>query len=377
MGSKENKRTTKVWCDGCYDMVHFGHANQIRQAKAMGDYLVVGIHSDAEIAQHKGPPVFTQEERYKMVQGIKWVDEVVKGAPYTTSLEKLDEYGCDFCVHGDDITCTADGQDAYHFVKNANRYKECKRTEGVSTTNLVGRMLLMTKSHFNHGTPICSLDPQDIERTRSDSTTRSPYTGVSHFLPSSQKIVQFADGQEPNPGDRIVYAAGAFDMFHVGLLDFLEKAKELGEYVIVGLHTDQEVNRYKGSNYPIMNLHERVLSVLACRYVNQVIIGAPYNVTKELIKQFKIDVVVHGKTPITADKDGSDPYAVPKELCIYKEVNSCNNLTTADIVERIIRHKLEYEARNRKKELKEMKIIEALEKEKESEEEKQDSVKLL
>ena len=46
-----------------YDMVHFGHANSLRQAKALGDYLVVGVHTDEEITKHKGPPVFTQEER--------------------------------------------------------------------------------------------------------------------------------------------------------------------------------------------------------------------------------------------------------------------------------------------------------------------------
>lgn len=59
--------------------------------------------------------------------------------------------------------------------------------------------------------------------------------------------------------------AGAFDLFHVGHLDFLEKARAEGDYLIVGLHTDPVVNQYKGANYPIMNLHERVLSVLACR----------------------------------------------------------------------------------------------------------------
>lgn len=367
-------KNIRVWCDGCYDMVHFGHANQMRQAKLMGSHLSVGVHSDEEITKHKGPPVFTENERYKMVRGIKWVDEVVKNAPYITTLETLDEYNCDFCVHGDDITCTADGQDTYHIVKSAGRYKECKRTEGVSTTNLVGRMLLMTKSHFNHGTPICSFRPDQIEQTSSDSSAKSPYTGVSHFLPSSQKIVQFSDGKDPAPGDRIVYAAGAFDMFHVGLLDFLEKAKELGDYLIVGLHTDMAVNRYKGSNYPIMNLHERVLSVLACRYVNQVIIGAPYDVTEELIKQFKINVVAHGKTPIMPTVDNKDPYLVPKKMGIYQEVNSENTLTTADIVERIIRHRLEYEARNKKKEQKELRILEALEKEKQEKSDKEKQV---
>jgi ethanolamine-phosphate cytidylyltransferase len=117
------KKPIRVWCDGCYDMVHFGHANSLRQAKALGDYLIVGVHTDEEITKHKGPPVFNQEERYKMVRGIKWVDEVVEGAPYVTTLETLDKYDCDFCCHGDDITMTADGVDTYHLVKTAERYR--------------------------------------------------------------------------------------------------------------------------------------------------------------------------------------------------------------------------------------------------------------
>lgn len=51
-------------CGCSYDMVHFGHANSLRQAKALGDYLVVGVHNDEEITRHKGPPVFTEQERY-------------------------------------------------------------------------------------------------------------------------------------------------------------------------------------------------------------------------------------------------------------------------------------------------------------------------
>ncbi|CAF4709061.1 unnamed protein product, partial [Rotaria socialis] len=42
----------------------------------MGTYLIVGVHSDEEITKHKGPPVFTEQERYKMVRAIKWVDQV-------------------------------------------------------------------------------------------------------------------------------------------------------------------------------------------------------------------------------------------------------------------------------------------------------------
>jgi ethanolamine-phosphate cytidylyltransferase len=53
-----------------YDMVHFGHANSLRQAKALGDFLIVGIHNDDEITKHKGPPVFTEEERYLQLAAL-------------------------------------------------------------------------------------------------------------------------------------------------------------------------------------------------------------------------------------------------------------------------------------------------------------------
>ncbi|KAJ8958172.1 hypothetical protein NQ318_006111 [Aromia moschata] len=312
--------------------------------------------------QTQGPPVFTEEERYKMVRGIKWVDEVVEGAPYVTTLETLDRYDCDFCVHGDDITMTADGVDTYHLVKKAGRYREVSRTAGVSTTDLVGRMLLLTRNHFRQGQYEYHVAREHSSTMGQDSSARSPWTGVSQFLPTTQKIIQFSDGKPPKPGDKIVYVAGAFDLFHVGHLDFLQKAREQvgGDYLIVGLHTDPVVNRYKGSNYPIMNLHERVLSVLACKYVSEVVIGAPYKVTRDLMEHFKVDVVIHGTTPVMNDEDGEDPFRYPKEVGRFVVVDSANDMTTDKIVERIIRNRLEFEARNTKKEMKEVELIKAL-----------------
>lgn len=85
--------------------------------------------------------------------------------------------------------------------------------------------------------------------------------------------MQFAEGRPAKSTDRIVYVAGAFDLFHIGHLAFLEEAAKHGDYVIVGIHTDQVVNHYKGQNYPIMTLHERVLSVLACRVSTRLILA--------------------------------------------------------------------------------------------------------
>uniref|UniRef100_A0A672NTC2 ethanolamine-phosphate cytidylyltransferase n=1 Tax=Sinocyclocheilus grahami TaxID=75366 RepID=A0A672NTC2_SINGR len=351
----KRKRVIRVWCDGCYDMVHYGHSNQLRQAKAMGDYLVVGVHTDEEIAKHKGPPVFTQAERYKMIRATKWVDEIVEGAPYVTTLETLDKYNCDFCMHGDDITLTVDGKDTYDEVKRMGRYRECKRTQGVSTTDLVGRMLLLTKSH--HSNVDNTAYQLHTDNFGKDPKGHSPWTGVSQFLQTSQKIIQFASGKEPQPGDTIIYVAGAFDLFHIGHVDFLETVHKQAEkpYVIVGLHFDQVCFIKTNALRDFTDL-----SSLMVIYVSEVVIGAPYAVGKDLLDHFKVDLVCHGKTEVFPDTDRTDPYAEPKKRGIFRILDSSSNLTTDYIMQRIIENRLQFEARNQKKEAKEMAVIEAL-----------------
>lgn len=60
---KNGKKRIRVYMDGCFDLMHYGHANALRQAKALGDELVVGLVSDEEIIANKGPPVLSMEER--------------------------------------------------------------------------------------------------------------------------------------------------------------------------------------------------------------------------------------------------------------------------------------------------------------------------
>jgi ethanolamine-phosphate cytidylyltransferase len=352
--SVAHKKQVRVWTDGCFDMMHFGHANALRQAKQLGDYLIVGVHSDAEITKNKGPPVMNEEERYKAAEACKWVDEVVRDAPYVTSLELLDKYNVDFCVHGDDLVTSADGVDTYHEVKKAGRFKTVPRTRGVSTTDLVGRMLLMTKEH--HET---SIDTASLGTMSEGKNKRSPYTGVSRFSTTSQRIVQFSNSAEPKPDDKVVYIDGAWDLFHIGHIEILKAAKEAGDYLLVGIHSDKEVNRIKGENHPIMNLHERVLSVLSCKYVDEVLIEAPYAVTKEIIEGFGISVVVHGSIDDAEAVVPVDPYEVPKKMGIYKVIPSPSKVTTTMILNRIIENRLKYEARNKKKEQKEIQEIAA------------------
>ena len=207
----------------------------------------------------------------------------------------LSQLSC-FFSQGDDVSTTADGKDAYAEVKEAGRMKIVKRTEGVSTTDLVGRLLLMTKNHHitspaltpQTGSPALSsqlkesstsstvpsltLEPpasaispvrksSNVAASSSAIAPRKPVeekhyaAGISNFLPTTWRITQFSNHKTPSPTDKIVYIDGAFDLFHVGHIETLKKAKDLGTFLYVGIHDDATVNLHKGKNYPIMNLH--------------------------------------------------------------------------------------------------------------------------
>jgi ethanolamine-phosphate cytidylyltransferase len=81
-------------------------------------------------------------DRLIMVYAVMWVDEVIPEAPYAITeefMKKLfDEYNIDYIIHGDDPCVLPDGTDAYAHAKKAGRYKQIKRTEGVSSTDIVG-----------------------------------------------------------------------------------------------------------------------------------------------------------------------------------------------------------------------------------------------
>jgi len=206
------RKPVRVYMDGCFDMMHFGHANALRQAKALGDYLVVGLCSDEEIIRHKGPPVMNEKERYAAVASVKWVDEVIFGVPYEVTAEFLDrlirEYHIDYIVHGDDACYSANGQDAYYAVKKAGRFKTIKRTEGVSSTDLVGRMLLCTRDHHIdniHGEHKVSERTGRSSRVFFNEQTddETSLSKSSTFLPTTRRLIQFAQGgRTPKPEDK-------------------------------------------------------------------------------------------------------------------------------------------------------------------------------
>ncbi|KAG6557337.1 hypothetical protein Mapa_001265 [Marchantia paleacea] len=138
-------RPVRVYADGIYDLFHFGHARSLEQAKKLfpNTYLLVGCCSDALTHKYKGKTVMPEAERYESLRHCKWVDEVVEDAPWVITQEFLDKHNIDFVAH--DALPYADtsgaGKDVYDFVKKAGRFRETKRTDGVSTSDIIMRIV--------------------------------------------------------------------------------------------------------------------------------------------------------------------------------------------------------------------------------------------
>ena len=80
IAEREKKLGKKiVLTQGSFDLVHIGHARYLQKAKEQGDFLVVGIDSDAKVRRRKGPdrPIVPQDERMEMLTHIKHVDLVI------------------------------------------------------------------------------------------------------------------------------------------------------------------------------------------------------------------------------------------------------------------------------------------------------------
>lgn len=332
------------------------------QARKLGRELYVGVHSDEEILLNKGPVVMRMDERMTAVEACKWSTKAISNAPYVTDPEFMKKYGCEYVAHGDDITTDANGEDCYQDVKDRGLFVVVKRTPNISTTDLVGRMLLMSKAH--HYQAIHSLEtalehPLFTNEGALDRFHMYASDSTGHQLGSGVFVnVEGQDGLKTvvNPSEAtsakvkrgVVYVDGGFDLFHPGHIEALRLVREKAQdqAVVVGIHDDVVINERKGLNYPIMNLFERALCVLQCRYVDAIIIGAPYEPTEKFLTKIggPVSAVFHGPTPI-------DGLVYDGVRTLFKDVgpHKYDHMNTEFIVNRVLDNRKAYEDRQRRK----------------------------
>jgi len=132
----------RIYMDGVFDGFHYGHARLFKQGKDKFKYvtLIVGVCLQDDVEKYKGLTLTTRFERIEAIKNCRWVDEVVD-APWITTVEFLDSIKAHYCARDNLPYPCGDIADLYAPLKENGRFLATERTEGVSTTDLIMRVI--------------------------------------------------------------------------------------------------------------------------------------------------------------------------------------------------------------------------------------------
>ena len=116
---------------GTFDMLHYGHINLLRRAKALGDYLIVAVSTDEFNWNEKQKKCyFSYEERKSLLEAIRYVDLVIPEESWEQKISDVKEFKVDTFVIGDDW------EGKFDFLKEYCDVVYLPRTPEISTTQI-------------------------------------------------------------------------------------------------------------------------------------------------------------------------------------------------------------------------------------------------
>lgn len=120
----------KVITYGTYDLLHIGHINLLKRAKALGDYLVVVLSTDEFNALKHKTAYHSYEDRKGILEAIRYVDEVIPETCWEQKISDVVDNEIDVFVMGDDW------EGHFDFLKEYCEVVYLPRTDGISTTKI-------------------------------------------------------------------------------------------------------------------------------------------------------------------------------------------------------------------------------------------------
>ena len=150
------------------------------------------------------------------------------------------------------------------------------------------------------------------------------FASVKEFMPEREKLRNYFR--------KLVFTNGCFDIIHRGHCEYLFAARCLGDYLVIGLNTDDSVSRLKGDGRPIQSLDDRAF-VLASLYFVDAVIPFSEDTPLELIMAVKPDILVKGAEYELDDIVGAQEV----ELWggIVKRIPMVKGFSTSELIQKI------------------------------------------
>ncbi|ENL8515910.1 adenylyltransferase/cytidyltransferase family protein [Providencia rettgeri] len=124
---------------------------------------------------------------------------------------------------------------------------------------------------------------------------------------------------------RRIITFGTFDVFHIGHINILKRAKEQGDHLIVGVSSDS-LNFSKKGRYPIYNENDRIEIISSLKFVNEVFIEHSLDLKKEYILEHHADLLVMGD-------DWSGRFDWVSDICDVLYLPRTPSISTTEIIE--------------------------------------------
>jgi len=156
-------------------------------------------------------------------------------------------------------------------------------------------------------------------------------------LMTSDKIKSVADATKQikswqAAGQKVVFTNGCFDLLHLGHVDYLENARNLGDKLVIGLNSDNSVSRFKGPERQLQDQNSRARVLAALQFVD-VVVFFNEDTPLELISQLQPNVLVKGSDYLAENIVGAD--VVKKNGGVVKTLDFVPGYSTTRIVEKI------------------------------------------
>ncbi|MDM8299844.1 glycerol-3-phosphate cytidylyltransferase [Collinsella tanakaei] len=126
----------RVLTYGTFDLLHYGHIRLLQRAAALGDYLIVALSTDEFNAGKGKKSFYPYEVRKEMLEAIRYVDLVIPENSWEQKAQDIEDYHVDIMCMGSDWA----GSDRFEYLRDKCDIVYLDRTDGISTTEVKGRL---------------------------------------------------------------------------------------------------------------------------------------------------------------------------------------------------------------------------------------------